>query len=618
MPEQPCCLTLFPRPVDDSRAFALITYGVQVYDFVSDVNFAIFLYHVYDINVNYKDRQSLRNYYYAGVVFVFVPWMANVSWLFYMRFRKWKSNNIVNGWLRKNTFWLIFLTVVSAGANAALDVVNSRIFGLKAFDMGLSRRAQVEAQKVKIGLVTVCENIPQVIIQLMFSISTKTVAGATLAALISSLISIQLVFGAWIVTRGDKGNDKLFEFVLKYTSPHDKKNQDIRKRYHLRNRIAKRVALHAGWQESTVFIEQIVSFGMSGCKVKFSVLSDLSANVLLNKLLKLTNENRLQEAMKDALRLRKLPAIDYVRIASEDEFEDNDYHAARQSMKSHKVSEMAAISMNKNAIALGVRSFSASASKSGPQFNNNNNNTNQTRGAGNGSVGENNVGADGGDGEDEGLIMIIDGEGEGNGGGTGDLLYGDNDNNNDDNDVDHDQLPGKMIQKQVTDLIEYGQQQKKDQEEQKDNQISDVVVNNVNEKNNVEVKIVDNIEQDDEKRADEQKTAHNESNQLFGQILGDKAVAQELDLNEIVMEMETKGNNNDDNINQHYDNDVKDDIKVGEGENNVQNQPNDGAGAQINSEQKMSVFEQELMDQAVAQKLDEENIVAEMATPNGD
>ena len=154
----------------------------------------------------------------------------------------------------------------------------------------------------------------------------------------------------------------------------------------------------------------------------------------------------------------------------------------------------------------------------------------------------------------------------------------------------------------------------------------------MNDSKDFEIKIRDNIENDDEKLMDEQRTARAESNKMFGQILGDEAVAQELEVNEMVMEMATKGNDNDDNgaaggddldrdnnINNNESKDDDGDVKVGEGEKEP-NMPNaDSAqSASVNVEngnkQQMSIFEQELLDQTVAQKFDEENIVAEMET----
>ena len=194
--------------------------------------------------------------------------------------------------------------------------------------MGLSNKKRIETNKFKVFLVTICENIPQICVQLAFSILTSTFEDATAIALTSSVASIILVVGTCILQSGDKFNDKLFEFEVKFLSGKDK-SKSVQYRYKLRNRIASKIAANCGFDKTTISMEQVVPFGMSGCRMKLSILSDVPAETLLARFNEFKDNGSLALAVKEALRLRAVPQINYLRIASENELEDEEWHAER-------------------------------------------------------------------------------------------------------------------------------------------------------------------------------------------------------------------------------------------------------------------------------------------------
>ena len=217
---------------------------------------------------------------------------------------------------------------MSGGANASISLVNSRIFGFEWFDMSLSRKSQIKTNQYKLFLVCILENIPQISIQVGFSITSETFANATVFALIGSLISMFLLIGTFIIQRGDRMNDQLIEIRIKYRNPKDQTRR-TQLNYGMRNRICRHLAQNCGFNEKSIFVEYISSFGMTGCKMKFSFLTDLPQRVLIEKLENLTENGSLQLAFKESLDLVDLPGIDYIRQASENEQEDMEFHDSR-------------------------------------------------------------------------------------------------------------------------------------------------------------------------------------------------------------------------------------------------------------------------------------------------
>merc|ERR1712032_619098 len=86
------------------------------------------------------------------------------------------------------------LVLLSGGSFYTLKLLNSNVFGIKAFQCGMSK-AQVEKYAShKILLTTMMENLPQLIIQLYFVIALGIWTPIVFIAGLSSLFNILLSF----------------------------------------------------------------------------------------------------------------------------------------------------------------------------------------------------------------------------------------------------------------------------------------------------------------------------------------------------------------------------------------------------------------------------------------
>eukprot|EP01084_Bolivina_argentea_P022105 41080_1 len=127
---------LFPKLpgfniVDDGKWVALLIFGLQVYDFYSDVNLSIEI----TSRDDFLEDWLILISGIGSIFFVLVPYIANL--LIAARIKEIiKHNAAAKGWFQYNTPVFTVLVVLSGGVYAALSLVSSRIFGLKIMSCG--------------------------------------------------------------------------------------------------------------------------------------------------------------------------------------------------------------------------------------------------------------------------------------------------------------------------------------------------------------------------------------------------------------------------------------------------------------------------------------------------
>ena len=107
---------------DYVRPMRIIIFGLYTWDFISDVIFAA--------------RALQQKYFVQGglsVAFVIIPWIVNIVLLIKSQNRWIQDSAIkyaVSSWLLKYDKKLIFLTMFCGSAFAAIELCNSRAFGV--------------------------------------------------------------------------------------------------------------------------------------------------------------------------------------------------------------------------------------------------------------------------------------------------------------------------------------------------------------------------------------------------------------------------------------------------------------------------------------------------------
>eukprot|EP01084_Bolivina_argentea_P171790 297626_1 len=165
--------------------------GVFIWDFWSDILFSNELYYV-------AQRNNWNDYYivlFVGcILFLIVPIVISIIALFKHQ-DKWKNDpaigDRVTGWNRDWSSYLLLLSMFCGSTFAAVSLLNSRVFGHPVFCMGLNTRHLKKFQNQRLWAAILAEDLPQLIIQLLYlSISESEVSTVLILAISSSCFSI--------------------------------------------------------------------------------------------------------------------------------------------------------------------------------------------------------------------------------------------------------------------------------------------------------------------------------------------------------------------------------------------------------------------------------------------
>ena len=132
-----------------------------------------------------------------GLFFIILPLIVNLMQL-HNEIQVWitdvYSKHTVQAWTRSYLRVLYLITILSASAFAAVDICNSNMFHLRIFNMGLNTRQQAIFKNQRILSTVLMENIPQLILQIIYMILTveSSISPITIVAMVSSTISIVL------------------------------------------------------------------------------------------------------------------------------------------------------------------------------------------------------------------------------------------------------------------------------------------------------------------------------------------------------------------------------------------------------------------------------------------
>ena len=230
---------------DNAKYIAVFIFGLQIWDFMSDLSFAY----------NLPDKQKNPLFFWS-ILFIVIPWTINIIFLLAFRY-KWANNREVAGWLREHTYKLVAMTMFCGGAQPSIELCNSRIFGIDLFSMGLSKYQMIQNSKFKVLLTTVLENIPQVFITVYYIVSVKGANDFAIASLISSTCSIILVIAATALMRGDNLTDQPLEIIMHYKLlSKTQKTQKRITRIGLHSYIGKQIANALGINEQMVWVDK--------------------------------------------------------------------------------------------------------------------------------------------------------------------------------------------------------------------------------------------------------------------------------------------------------------------------------------------------------------------------
>ena len=132
-----------------------------------------------------------------GTLFIILPLIGNLIQL-HNEIKIWISDvyskYCVQSWMQLHLRHLYMFSILFGSPFAAVDILNSNLFHLSLFNMGLNKRQKATFKNQRI-LSVLTENIPQLILQIVYLILTEesgSIGSITILAMIFSILSIIL------------------------------------------------------------------------------------------------------------------------------------------------------------------------------------------------------------------------------------------------------------------------------------------------------------------------------------------------------------------------------------------------------------------------------------------
>ena len=135
----------------------ILLFGLYTWDFYSDILFSWVVYNYYAV----CNDDLMLALFIGCLIFLILPIVASIWSLF--RFQdKWTEDpaigDRVTGWNRDWSTYLLILTLLSGSSFAAVNILNSRVFGHPIFCMGLSYRHLKKFENQRLWGVILSEN----------------------------------------------------------------------------------------------------------------------------------------------------------------------------------------------------------------------------------------------------------------------------------------------------------------------------------------------------------------------------------------------------------------------------------------------------------------------------
>eukprot|EP01083_Nonionella_stella_P003701 10643_1 len=176
---------------DNFRFSLVVFFTLCVWDFFTDLLFTVSLYDNY---VLISDKTEYTVLFVASVIFIIGP-LAKTFYNLFQFQDEWRDGGGVlsscyAAWLLHHGQFLYLLSFLSGSTYAAINLVNSNFLGHKLFSMGLSQTDLLKFNQTRLVNVVVGENVPQLVIQVIFAYNAGELTGISLLAVASSVVSI--------------------------------------------------------------------------------------------------------------------------------------------------------------------------------------------------------------------------------------------------------------------------------------------------------------------------------------------------------------------------------------------------------------------------------------------
>eukprot|EP01083_Nonionella_stella_P000869 2476_1 len=203
--------------VDNAKWQAPVLLSFQIYDFISDINLC------FDILTNpdaYSDESRVNLILLCGicaVIFTVLPYFVNLLYGITIKSQKVIKDNVrADAYFSNNIAILLAFIVFSGGCHPALMMVSSRMFDLNIFNSGLSNSDLNQLLQIKLKSTICFENVPQLIVQIVYSAQTGVITNATFLAFIGSVLSIILSTASYYAQSLNRKDGDVVSYYIRF------------------------------------------------------------------------------------------------------------------------------------------------------------------------------------------------------------------------------------------------------------------------------------------------------------------------------------------------------------------------------------------------------------------
>eukprot|EP01084_Bolivina_argentea_P076852 139328_1 len=294
--------------------------AIQFYDILSDCFVAIKISTF--IDTDYDHYKCLEDPFLImlliSVCCIVIPVILSVAQLFHHSHKYWITNYRLSAWFANNALWLYTLSFITGSSFSAVSMLNSHLFSLDLFSMGLSQRNIGYFHTKRVYSIVLIENIPQAAINSWFLISVGDIQHNYIAiiSLVFSLISIIVTILSFMQQRKIFESQVCVEINMDVMGGFDVDECQTRVN-DLESYFAKNVFVEVHEQLIEIMKPNNIQNGLQiTLELYFdsNYVDDDKLQHFVEKLDKMKQNNKLAETIQKCWNLQDLPTVDNIKV----------------------------------------------------------------------------------------------------------------------------------------------------------------------------------------------------------------------------------------------------------------------------------------------------------------
>eukprot|EP01083_Nonionella_stella_P005044 14694_1 len=245
-----------------------------------------------------------------SIAFIILPSLTALIQLFLHAKNHWIDQNEARSWLAKFTPILLIMSVMTGSPFAAVPLLNSYLFQLNIFDMGLTDRELRQFATQRVYSIVLLENVPQLVLQCYYlSTSTAEDDSIAVASIVFSALSVCIAVLSMLLAQKIMSSEGYsivrMDVTGRCVTKHAEKCRILRKK------LSKELSKLFGIKDTTMEIIKPTCI-QNGFTVTFYVyFHDTFGKVKDYKQLleECNKDNRLSELVRDSWDLDDAPVI---------------------------------------------------------------------------------------------------------------------------------------------------------------------------------------------------------------------------------------------------------------------------------------------------------------------